>query len=509
MSTISNGNAKKNFLAFDLGAESGRVMVGAFDGKTLKLTEAHRFANKPVRVGEHLHWNVLSLFDEVVGGLRRAASQAGEIASLGVDTWGVDFALLDANGELIGNPYHYRDAHTDGMMDEAFRRVSRERIFESTGIQFMQLNSLYQLLAITLAQSPALRIADTLLMMPDLFNYWFTGQKACEFTDATTTQFYDPRQRDWASDLLEQLGIPHHFLARIIQPGTDLGALSKSMLRNLDLSTSALTHTRVIAPASHDTGSAVAAVPPTNHNYAYISSGTWSLLGAGVNEPVITPQALEFNFTNEGGVGGAFRLLKNISGMWLVQECRRKWMAQSGADLPYTDLFARAEKADPFVALVDPDHPSFIHPDDMPAAVAEFCAHTGQTLHEDRGAIVRSLLESLALKYRYTIEQLETLLGKRVEVIHIVGGGSQNKLLCQFTADACNRPVFAGPIEATAIGNILVQMMAQGEVASLDEGRAVVRASFPLTAYEPTHPESWASTYERFVKIAELLTLDS
>jgi rhamnulokinase len=486
----------RNFLAFDLGAESGRAIIGAFDGKALTLTETHRFANTPVRAGAHLYWNVLSLWDELQTGLRKAA-QAGPIASIGVDTWGVDFAFLDARGELIGNPVHYRDSRTDGMLDEATRRVSRRRIFEATGIQFMPINTLYQLMALAQAKSPALDVARTLLLMPDLLNYWLTGEMACEFSNVTTTQCYDPRAGDWARDLLSDLGIPHHFLTRIVPPGTDLGTLSPALLKSLDLS--ALAEARVIAPATHDTGSAVAGVPASSERYAYISSGTWSLLGAVVNAPVITAPALQFNFTNEGGVGGTFRLLKNIMGLWLAQECRRKWAAQDGAATPYDELLVLAERAQPFAALVDPDDPSFLHPDDMPAALRAYAVRTGQALAPDKGAMMRCILESLALKYRATLDQLEALLGHPVDAIHVVGGGSQNALLCQFTADACNRPVLAGPVEATAIGNLLVQMVACGELASMDEARAVVRRSFPLTAYEPRDVGAWEAARERFV----------
>ncbi len=483
-------------LAIDLGAESGRVIRGRFDGERLSLEEVHRFPNRAVRVREHLHWNVLALWEEIQNGLSKAASQAGEVASVGVDTWGVDFALLDANGDLLGIPYHYRDARTDGMMSLAFQRMPRARIFERTGIQFMQLNTLYQLLAMAEAHSPQLACARTLLMMPDLFHYWLSGSIACEFTDATTTQCFDPRANDWARDVLEALGIPHHFLLPVTPPGTRLGRVLPSVARATDAS---LTRTEVIAPASHDTASAVFAVPAERDDFAYISSGTWSLMGAVVTQPVITEQALAFNFTNEGGVGGTFRLLKNIMGLWLVQECRRRWGAIDGALMPYADLFALAARAPAFTALVDPDDPSFLHPEDMPAAIAEFCRRTGQTPPEDRGAIVRAILESLALKYRHTLTQLETLLGRRVSVIHVVGGGSQNALLCQFTADACERPVIAGPVEATATGNLLMQLRALGTLSSDAEARAVVRRSFALTTYEPRDPEPWREAYARFV----------
>lgn len=486
----------RSFLAFDIGAESGRAIAGAFDGDALRLTEVHRFPNKPVRVGAHLYWNALALWDEVQTGLRKAAAQRGPIAGVGVDTWGVDFALLDAHDELIGNPHHYRDARTDGMVEQACTRVGRRRIFESTGIQFMQINTLYQLLAMARAGAPALEFARTFLMMPDLLHFWLSGYKACEFSNATTTQCYDPRAGDWARDLLALLGIPTGFLPAVIRPGTDLGALSSSLARALDAD--GLQETRVIAPATHDTGSAVAGVPASAERYAYISSGTWSLLGAVVNQPVITPQALEFNFTNEGGVGGAFRLLKNIMGMWLVQECRRKWASPAGDLIPYSELFAMAERAPALGPLVDPDDATFLHPDDMPAAIAEYCRRTGQPVPDGRGAMVRCILESLALKYRYTLNQLQALLGHPVEVIHVVGGGAQNTLLCQFTADACGLPVVAGPVEATAIGNLLVQMVARGELTSMDDARQVIRRSFPLVTYAPRETARWDDAYARF-----------
>jgi rhamnulokinase len=435
-------------------------------------------------------------------GLRKAADH--EPDSLGVDTWGVDFALLDAAGELIGNPCHYRDPYTDGMLAEAMRRTSRERIFDATGIQFMQINSLYQLLAMATARSPALGIARTLLMMPDLFHYWFTGEMACEFSNASTTQFFDPRAGDWARSLLDDLGIPHHFLTRIVQPGADLGPLSPSVLKSLELAS--LARMRVIAPATHDTGSAVASVPANGDRYAYISSGTWSLLGAVVSQPVITPRALQFNFTNEGGVGGTFRLLKNIMGMWLVQECRRRWATPAGELIPYADLFDQAARAPAFAAMLDPDDPSFLLPEDMPTAIAAFCARTRQATPAGRGTVVRCILESLALKYRHVLEQLERLTGHRVEVIHVVGGGSRNALLCQFTADACDRIVRAGPVEATAIGNVLVQMVACGELGSMDEARAVVQQSFPIVAYQPREAVRWSEAYDRFQRVLASMT---
>jgi rhamnulokinase len=488
-----------SFLAFDLGAESGRAMLGQFDEEQLRLSEVHRFPNGPVRLPDGLHWDVLRLWAEIVHSLALAArEQKSDLAGIGLDTWGVDFGLLDRDGALISTPYHYRDSRTDGMLEEAFARVPRAEIFEQTGIQFMQLNSLYQLLAMVARRSPVLDIAKTFLTMPDLFNYWLTGRRACEFTIATTTQCYDPRKGDWAIPLLEKMHIPAPIFPEVVQPGTVLGPLGLSVAQEVGLG-----QVPVIAPACHDTGSAVAAVPfeSATGKGCYISSGTWSLMGAEAPAPVITPQSLEYNFTNEGGVCGTFRLLKNIMGLWLVQECRRAW-ARQGESYSYDQLTRMAEAAVPFVTLVNPDDPAFLHPTDMPAEIRSFCGRTGQPVPENKGALVRCVLESLALTYRSTLEKLESLLGRELEVIHIVGGGSRNRLLCQFAADATQRPVLAGPVEATAIGNVLMQALAQGVFASLEEARAIVRDSFEVHPFQPGDPAPWDAAYERFCELA-------
>lgn len=488
-----------DLLAFDLGAESGRAILGRYDGDTLRLTEVHRFPNGPARAADGLHWDVRRLFAEVKRGLALCGQQFGAPASIGLDTWGVDFALLDRQGELLEEPFHYRDARTNGVMEEAFKRVSREEIFERTGIQFMQFNTLYQLFSMVLAGSPALKSAHTFLTIPDLFNYWLSGRAVCEFTNATTTQFYDPRGGGWAVSLLEKLGVPTHFLPDIVPPGTVLGDLLPPVAEE-----SGLRPVAVVAPACHDTGSAVAAVPAGGADHAYISSGTWSLVGVEVREPVITAESLANNFTNEGGVGSTFRLLKNVQGLWLLQECRRAW-AGRGEQLSYDDLVRLAEAARPFAALVDPDDPSFLSPPDMPAAIAAFCARAGQPPPRDKGAIVRCVLESLALKYRWVLERIEEMRWRPVSVVHVVGGGCRNGLLCRFTADATGRPVLAGPVEATAAGNIIVQAMALGHVSSLEEGRALVRRSFEVTAYEPADRAPWDEAYGRFKEILSTL----
>lgn len=490
-------NAQRAFLAIDLGAESGRAIIGIIDKNRLHLKELHRFPNGPVRLHNSLYWDVLYLFSEIKNAMRIAAKDYGEsLVSLGVDTWGVDFALLDRNGELLGIPHHYRDPRTTGMMEEAFRRVPKEEIYEQTGIQFMPINTLYQLLSMVVNKSPQLEVANTFLMIPDLFNYWLSGVKVCEFTDATTTQFYNPHQGDWARSLLERMDIPTHFLPEIIQPGTILGELLTEVQEE-----TGLRRLQVVAPACHDTGSAVAAVPVRSRDVAYISSGTWSLMGVEVSKPIITPQSLEDNFTNEGGVCGTYRFLKNIAGLWLVQECRRIWSLEEGREYTYNELNGLALKAKPFVSFVDPDVPDFLHPAHMPQAIQQFCRRTGQSVPEDKGSIVRCALESLALKYRFVLERLEANLERKLDYVHIIGGGAKNDLLCQFTADATARAVIAGPVEATAIGNIIMQALAIGDINSLEEGRELVSNSFELITYEPKNVGAWEEAYKRFLKL--------
>jgi rhamnulokinase len=487
--------AVMKLLAFDLGAESGRGVLGSFDGQRLQLEVIHRFPNGPVRTLDTMHWDVLRLYSEMTAALRRCAAERGGIDALGVDTWGVDFVLLGRGGTLLGNPRHYRDPHTETVMEDAFRRVPRAEIFRQTGIQFMRFNTLYQLLAMQRDRSPLLDAAETLLFMPDLFHYFFTGIKVNEFTDATTSQLYDPAAKSWAYGLVRQFGLPARILGTIVPPGTVLGPLRQAVAAETGVSP-----VPVIAPASHDTGSAIAAVPAQGDSWAYLSSGTWSLLGAELNRPLLTDQALAYNFTNEGGVGGTIRLLKNIMGLWLVQECRRAW-ERNGKTFGYDELTRLAAAAPPFGSLVGPDDPSFLLPPNMPAALAEFCRRTGQPLPSDPGAVVRCALESLALRYRYVLSRLEELIGRRFEVIHVVGGGSQNELLCQFTADACDRAVLAGPAEATAVGNVLVQALGLGLVASLAEAREVVRRSFEVRTYTPRDRQAWDEAYERFLRL--------
>jgi rhamnulokinase len=482
----------KKLLAFDLGAESGRGILGQLDGGRLSLQVVHRFPNGPVRILDRMHWNVLGLFAEMLATLRRTVAEHGAIDSLGVDTWGVDFALLGRDGSLLGNPRHYRDPHTEGVMEAAFAVVSRAEIFRRTGLQFMRFNTLFQLLALKNARSPLLDVADTLLMMPDLFNYFFTGIKCNEFPDASTSQMLDPAAKQWDRDLLDRFGLPSRILGTIVAPGTVLGQVRAALAEEIGMSP-----VPVIASASHDTAAAVASVPAHGNSWAYISSGTWSLMGVELDAPLINDRAATYNFTNEGGFGGTTRFLKNIMGLWLVQECRRTW-ERAGQVYSYDDLARMAQASRPFACIVDPDDGTFMLPASMPAAIGDFCRRTGQTAPVDPGAVIRCALESLALRYRWVLTRLEELTGKRLETIHVVGGGSQNELLCQLTADACNRPVLAGPVEATAIGNVLVQAMGLGLLGSLAEAREVVRRSFELRTYTPHEPQAWDEPYRRF-----------
>ena len=479
-----------NYLAFDLGAESGRAILGALSGGRLELEDLHRFPNTPVRVADGLYWDTYRLFHEMQQGLGVAARERGlRLDGIGVDTWGVDFGLL-ARGALADNPRHYRDARNNGMLERAFEKVPKEEIFAHTGLQFMQFNSLYQLYAIQLSGAPALGLADRLLFMPDLFNYWLTGVQMAELTIASTSQFYNPEKKRWATELFERFGLPASILPAIVPPGTRLGLLLP-YVREI----TGAGDVPVYATACHDTASAVAAVPAEGGDWCYISSGTWSLMGVELERPLINAKVLELTLTNEIGAEGRVRLLKNIAGLWVLQECRRAW-ALAGCDYSYEELARLAGGARPLSAILQPD--AFLEPGRMPERIAAFCEKTGQEAPEQPGGMARAILESLALRYRQVLESLESLLGRRLNVIHIVGGGSRNALLNQFVADSTGRTVVAGPAEATAAGNVLVQAMGAGEVAGLREARRIVRASFPPVVVEPRPSADWDRAYERF-----------
>lgn len=488
----------KVYLAVDLGASSGRVLAGLFDGQRLALEEVHRFDNGPVLAADTMHWDLLDLWRHVQDGLRAAASRYGRrIVSVGVDTWGVDFGLLGRHDQLLGNPVHYRDRRTAGILPRAFARVPREEIFAATGLQFMEFNTLYQLWAMRQADSPLLEAARQFLMIPDLFHWLLTGQKGVERTNASTTQFFDPRTGQWARELLKRFEIPTEMLGPILEPGTRLGRLRESVEQQTGLS-----GVEVVLPGTHDTASAVLAVPSQSPpgerpDWSYISSGTWSLMGVEVPRPVINQRCSELNFTNEGGVGGTTRLLKNIAGLWLLQECRRTWQAQ-GRAYGWEDLVERAAAAPPLVSLIDPDDPSFVAPDDMPAAIAGFCQRTSQPVPADDGAMARCVLESLALRYRLVGNWLRELAGGPSGTLHIMGGGAQNRLLCQMAADACGCPVVAGPVEATALGNLLMQAVSWGDVGTIAEGRELIGRSFDVETYEPANTQRWDEAFARF-----------
>ena len=490
---------EKTYLAVDLGAESGRVMAGRFDGQHVSLHEIHRFSNGPVRLGGTLRWNLIGLWTEIQNGLREAGTRYGaSVSSVGVDTWGVDFVLMNRNDEILGQPWNYRDSRTDGMMAKAMQRISRAEIFARTGLQFLPFNSLYQMMAMCERDPELVEQAAKFLMVPDFFNWCLCGSRVVEFTNATTTQMLNAQTRGWAVELLRKLEIPAEMFPEIVLPGTQLGNLRREVAEY-----TGLTDVKVVAPATHDTGSAVAAVPTShtgNPDWAYISSGTWSLMGVEVQNAILSEKALERNVTNEGGIDGTYRLLKNIMGLWLVQRCKVAF-EDRGLKADYAELTRKAAGAAPFRSLVDPDRPEFLRPADMTEAIAAECRRAGQPVPEDEGQFVRCALESLAMKYRMVLMWLEELTGVSVKVIHVVGGGAQNALLNQFTADACNVPVVAGPVEATALGNVLAQAMSAGDIASLSEIREVVRRSESLTEFRPKNSEVWNDAWERFRRI--------
>jgi rhamnulokinase len=491
--------AKLTTLAVDYGASSGRHVAGSFDGRQLDLREIYRFENGPVHAAGRMYWNVLDQWSQLQAGLTLARQQLGpQIASVGVDTWGVDFALLGRGDELLGNPVHYRDRRTEGMLDAATQRVSRADIFANSGVQFMPINTLYQLLAMQAQNSPILEAAESFLMMPDVFHWLLSGVKGNEYSDATTTQFFDPVKHAWSTELFNRFGLPTKILQPIIEPGTILGPLRKSVA-----TATGLNETRVIVPGTHDTASAVLAVPAQSEpgkkpDWSYISSGTWSLMGVELPQPVVTPRCLELNFTNEGGVGRTTRLLKNIGGLWLVQECRRIWKA-AGQDHSWSELADLAAAAKPLQHIINPDAADFLAPDNMPRAIQDYCKKTGQAVPETPGEIIRTALEGLALKYRQVLGWLKELAGSQLTTIHIVGGGTNNKLLSQLTADATQRRVVAGPVEATAIGNLLMQYLALGEIASIRDAREIVRASFPVEEFMPRGGGAWDEAFAKFV----------
>ncbi|KAA5545153.1 rhamnulokinase [Roseiconus nitratireducens] len=504
-------------LAIDLGASSGRVIAGGVDAGSLVLHEVHRFGNQPVRVQDSLQWNVLGLWAEILSGLRTAAKDFQAIRSVGVDTWGVDYVLLDQNDQVAAPVRSYRDGRTEGMMDAAFERLGgpqagRQRIFESTGLQFMPINTAYQLFSAVERGERSLEIADGFMMMGDFFHWLLSGRRSIEATNASTTQLFNPRSGDWAFDLIDDLGIDRNLFTTVTQPGTCLGDAQASVADETGLGDVAVT-----VPATHDTASAVIAVPadvfaPSRPNWCYISSGTWSLMGCEIDSPKVNSLCAQLNFTNEGGIGGSTRLLKNIGGLWIFQQIRKS-MQRRGKQVSWDAMVDAAKQAPTFDVLVDPDAPRFVAPVDMVDAIDAFATATGQSKPGSEGVYYRAALEGLALRYRVCLEMLERLVDNRIDTIHIVGGGAQNEFLCQMTADACNRQVVAGPVEATAIGNVVVQMIGGGGFgdASLSGGagdailaaRRLIRDSFSVKTYQPIDPARWDEPARRFVDLVE------
>ena len=481
----------KQVLAFDFGASSGRAMRGSFDGEKLRLEEVHRFSNDPVVLGGTLYWDTLRHFYEIQQGIGKCW-RSGGADSIGIDTWGCDFGLLDAKGRLLESQVHYRDARTAGMIGRAAETVSKAEVYDTTGIQFMECNTLYQLLGLKKERPELLENARTLLFTPDLFNYFLTGEKQTEYTIASTSQLLSAQGRTWADGLMEKFGIPRRLFTEIVMPGRICGTLSGEICRSLDVAPVPVIHV-----ASHDTGSAVVSVPADGDNFAYLSSGTWSLLGTETAAPVVTAASAAANFTNEGGYGGRIRLLKNIGGLWLIQESRRQWQRE-GTEVSFADLEQEAKGAPAFRCFIDPDAPDFVVPGDIPGRIREMCARTGQTVPQSRAEVMRCIYESLALKYRYCFRKLEQISGHRFDVLHVIGGGTKDRLLSRFTADACGREVITGPVEATVLGNIAVQLIALGELSSLSQARRVISASFELAHFEPQDAAAWEEAGGRF-----------
>ncbi|MGE4586169.1 MAG: rhamnulokinase family protein [Mangrovibacterium sp.] len=488
---------KNSFLAFDLGASSGRAILGTLENGKLELSEVHRFINRMQRVNGHYFWNIFSLFEELKAGLSKCILEFGvQPLSVAVDTWGVDFVHIDRNGMILSLPYAYRDSRTDSTMEELFRIIPREEIYRQTGIQFMQFNSLFQLYSMVRERNPLLEVTDKILFMPDALNYLFSGSACTEFSIASTSQMIRPGRCTWQTELLEKAGIPASILGEIILPGTVIGQLTSEVAEETGSKP-----IPVIAVAGHDTASAIASVPAAGVGFAYISSGTWSLMGIESPEPIISPLTESMNFTNEGGVEGTTRFLKNIMGMWLIQECRRCWSRE--VNYSWSEMVGLAEEAEPFKFLIDPDKSCFLNPGNMPRAVSESSTDTEGRGPQTHAEIIRCIYDSLALKYRYTLEQIRRVSDRPVEQIHIIGGGGNNHFLNQLTANVTGLPVVAGPVEATATGNILMQARAMGLVGSLDEMRQIVRDSFGLITFMPEGDGLCEEVYRRFCKLVE------
>lgn len=484
----------KRVLAFDFGASSGRAIIGCFDGDKITLEEVHRFSNDPVSVGGTVYWDVLRLFYEIKQGIIKAKI-AGGFDSIGIDTWGVDFGLIDSEGKLMENPVHYRDARTAGLVDEAFKTMPKEKLYGITGIQFMELNTLFQLISLKKYRPWMLERADKMLFMPDLFGYMLTGKMCAEYSIASTSQLIDLDKRTWSKEILDAFGIKESVFAPLVQPGTVLGELSKEICEECGVDP-----VPVISVCGHDTQSAITSVPCEDGDFAFLSSGTWSLFGTELDKPIVNETSMNINITNEGGFDGSTGFLKNIIGLWLIQESRRQWKRE-GKEYSYADLEKLALAAEPFKCFIDPDAPEFVPHGNIPERVREFCRKTGQYVPETVGEIMRCIYESLAMKYRLTFEKLRECTERDYPVIHVIGGGTKDGLLCQMTANSCDRTVKAGPIEATVMGNVAVQLMSDGSVKNIGQARKIVADSSELKTFEPKDTDKWAGAYENFLKV--------
>lgn len=484
----------KRVLAFDFGASSGRAIIGCFDGDKITLEEVHRFSNDPVSVGGTVYWDVLRLFYEIKQGIIKAKI-AGGFDSIGIDTWGVDFGLIDSEGKLMENPVHYRDARTAGLVEEAFKTMPKEKLYGITGIQFMELNTLFQLISLKKYRPWMLERADKMLFMPDLFGYMLTGKMCAEYSIASTSQLIDLDKRTWSKEILDAFGIKESVFAPLVQPGTVLGELSKEVCEECGVDP-----VPVISVCGHDTQSAITSVPCEDGDFAFLSSGTWSLFGTELDKPIVNETSMNINITNEGGFDGSTGFLKNIIGLWLIQESRRQWKRE-GKEYSYADLEKLALAAEPFKCFIDPDAPEFVPHGNIPERVREFCRKTGQYVPETVGEIMRCIYESLAMKYRLTFEKLRECTERDYPVIHVIGGGTKDGLLCQMTANSCDRTVKAGPIEATVMGNVAVQLMSDGSVKNIGQARKIVADSSELKTFEPKDTDKWAGAYEDFLKI--------
>lgn len=484
----------KRVLAFDFGASSGRAIIGCFDGDKITLEEVHRFSNDPVSVGGTVYWDVLRLFYEIKQGIIKAKI-AGGFDSIGIDTWGVDFGLIDSEGKLMENPVHYRDARTAGLVDEAFKTMPKEKLYGITGIQFMELNTLFQLISLKKYRPWMLERADKMLFMPDLFGYMLTGKMCAEYSIASTSQLIDLDKRTWSKEILDTFGIKESVFAPLVQPGTVLGELSKEVCEECGVDP-----VPVISVCGHDTQSAITSVPCEDGDFAFLSSGTWSLFGTELDKPIVNETSMNINITNEGGFDGSTGFLKNIIGLWLIQESRRQWKRE-GKEYSYADLEKLALAAEPFKCFIDPDAPEFVPHGNIPERVREFCRKTGQYVPETVGEIMRCIYESLAMKYRLTFEKLRECTERDYPVIHVIGGGTKDGLLCQMTANSCDRTVKAGPIEATVMGNVAVQLMSDGSVKNIGQARKIVADSSELKTFEPKDTDKWAGAYEDFLKV--------